>query len=248
MGLNLYDIVQEVLNEAVNSNNVTNAIQDRRYVEIMYSDEDNSAPGKRLIQPYAYGVSTAGNALLRAFQVSGDSLRGRPHWKTFRLDRVTSWKPRKQQFNTPPPMQGYKVADYNSNGDESMAQVYLQVSFDNIDTSAGAVSQKSKDIKTAPKISSKNTSGPINAWQQWKKNVYTSQPNSKKYSMYAKNIDDTSNEINRFDDDIWAKAEAERQQQENDAIQKSAKMPKQNQQGPIDTNNVTKIKNKDEQV
>ena len=74
-----------------------------------------------------------------------------------------------------------------------------------------------------PKISAKNVKGPISADKQWKKNVYTSQPNSSKYAQYARNIDDTSGEIDRFNDDVWSAAEKERDLQ--------------NQQGPIINNN-----------
>lgn len=241
MSLNLYEILQKVLNESVGSKEVSNAITNHNFVEITYVDEDSNAPGTRLIQPYAYGVSKANNGLLRAFQVQGDTLRGEPHWKTFRLDRITSWKPRKQTFNMPPPMQGYKTEDYNENGDRTMARVYIQAKFDNLKDTLSAAKAKTDYLKTAPKISSKNYQGPVpNASQQWKKNVFTSQPNSKKYAQYAKNINDTENEINRFDDNIWDKAEAERQQQQNTMLQNSVKQPQQSQQGPIDVKNNTK--------
>lgn len=241
MSLNLYEILQKVLNESVGSKEVSNAITNHNFVEITYVDEDSNAPGTRLIQPYAYGVSKANNDLLRAFQVQGDTLRGEPHWKTFRLDRITSWKPRKQTFNMPPPMQGYKTEDYNENGDRTMARVYIQAKFDNLNDTLSAAKAKTDYLKSAPKISSKNSQGPVpNASQQWKKNVFTSQPNSKKYAQYAKNINDTENEINRFDDNIWDKAEAERQQQQNTMLQNSVKQPQQSQQGPIDVKNNTK--------
>jgi hypothetical protein len=93
---------------------------------------------------------------------------------------------------------------------------------------------KKEFVKGAPKIASKNTQGPIpNASQQWKRNVFTSQPNSKKYAQWAKNIDNTDTQFNRFDDDIWAKAEAEKQQQNDAMLQNSAMKPQQTQQGPI---------------
>ena len=141
----------------------------------------------------------------------------------------------------PPPMQGYKTEDYNENGDRTMARVYIQAKFDNLNDTLSAAKAKTDYLKSAPKISSKNSQGPVpNASQQWKKNVYTSQPNSKKYAQYAKNINDTENEINRFDDNIWDKAEAERQQQQNTMLQNSVKQPQQSQQGPIDVKNNTK--------
>ena len=247
--LNLSEILHKVLNEAVGSNSVTDAINNHNYVEINYVDEDSNAPGKRLIQPYAYGLSMAGNEVLRAFQMKGDTLRGEPGWKTFRLDRIVSWKPRKQTFNMPPPMQGYETYDYNSNGDGSMSTVDVQAQFGyNPEDTLSFVRAQRDFIKNAPKIDSKNTQGPIPiATQQRKKNVFTSQPNSKKYSQFAKNIEDTENEFNRFDDDIWAKAEAEKQQQDNSKMQQSVKKPSQMQQGPINVNKKEDNKDKDEE-
>lgn len=244
--LNLFEILQKVLNESVGSNEIINAINNHNYVEINYFDENNNAPGTRLIQPYAYGVSKANNNVLRAFQMQGDTLRGQPHWKTFRIDRIASWKPRKQTFNTPPPMQGYNTEDYNENGDGSMTKIYVQAKF-GLNDRLEKEKATTDFIKNAPKMSSKNSQGPIPfASQQRKKNVFTSQPNSQKYAQYAKNIKDTENEFNRFDDDVWSKAEAEKQQQDNAIIQNSAKQPKQSQQGPINTKN-NDIKDKDEE-
>ena len=238
--LNLFEILQKVLNESVGSKDVADVITNHNYVDITYSDEDNNAPGRRLIQPYAYGVTRAGNECLRAFQVEGDTLRGEPKWKLFLLNRITSWNPRKQTFTVPPPMQGYNAPDYNSEGDGTMDRVLLQAKFDGTTDTLGAERAKTQFIKGAPKIASKNTQGPIpNASQQWKRNVFTSQPNSQRYAQYAKNIKDTENEFNRFDDNIWAKAEAEKKQQEDSMLQNTAMKPKQTQQGPIapDKNN-----------
>ncbi len=244
MALNLCEILQKVLAESVGSNEVVDAIRNHNYVEITYVDEKSNAPGKRLIQPYAYGVSRANNDLLRAFQVNGDTLRGQPHWKTFRLDRIKSWNARNQTFNMPPPMQGYNTEDYNENGDMSMAKVYFQAHFNGLDDTLSFVRAQRNFVKNAPKISNKNSQGPVPyASQQRKKNVFTSQPNSKKYSQYAKNITDTENDLNRFDDDIWAKAEAEKEQQNNIMLQNSVKQPSQNQQGPINTKNNDKKEN-----
>ena len=251
MSLNLYEILQKVLNESVGSKEVSDVITNHNYVDITYVDEDSNAPGRRLIQPYAYGLSMADNEVLRAFQIEGDTLRGEPGWKTFRLDRITSWHPRRQSFNIPPPMQGYNVPDYNSEGDGSMKKVFIQAKFEGIDDTLGAERAKTQFVQNAPKLSMKNTQGPVpNASQQRKRNVFTSQPNSKKYAQYAKNIEDTDTQFNRFDDDIWAKAEAEadaNQQQKIDTmLQNSARQPKKMQQGPISTPNKPKELNDEE--
>lgn len=242
--LNLYEILQKVINESVNQNEVIDSINNHNFVEINYDDEKYHITGRRVIQPYAYGVTTAGNPCLRAFQISGATLRGEPKWKTFLLSRILSWNARKQTFNMPPPMQGYDTADYNEDGDGSMSQVYVQAKFNGLDDTLSFVRAQRDFVKNAPKISNKNSQGPVPyASQQRKKNVFTSQPNSKKYAQYAKNITDTENDLNRLDDDIWAKAEAEKEQQNNIMLQNSVKQPSQNQQGPISTKNNDKKEN-----
>ena len=241
--LNLYEILQKVLNESISSNDVIDVINNHNYVDVNYVDDEGRAVGRRLIQPYAYGLSMAGNEVIRVFQMSGDSFKGQPGWKTMRLDRITYWHPRKQTFKTPPPMQGYNVPNYNDLGDGSMSKVFLLAKFDNLSDTLGQEKAKTQAIQNAPKLSKKNVEGPIPyASQQWKKNVYTSQPGSKKYAQWAKNVDDTANEFNRFDDDVWAKAEAEKQQQNNIMLQNTISKPKQTKQGPIDINNKKDLK------
>ena len=233
--INLFEALVKVLNESVSEDEVIQAINNKNYVDMNYADEKSSATGRRLIEPYAYGLTKGGNPVLRAYQISGDSLRGKPKWKFFRLDRIIGWKPRKQTFNSPPPMHGFTWApDFNENGDKSMSVVYALADFSGnvADTSLGDVRKQTEFIKNAPKMTT--SSGPVPyASQQRKKNVFTSQPNSKKYAEYAKNIRDTENNMNRFDDDIWAKAEAERQKQNNDRMKATVQKPTPTKNGPI---------------
>ena len=129
--LNLYDIMQNVLSESVDSNLVIDAIDNKYQVWINYSDEENHAPGRRLIEPYVYGISKAGNPIIRAFMWKGDSFRGAPRYETLRLDRIESWKPRKKHpFVTDPRTAGANVPSYNPNGDKSMTSIIRQVQFD----------------------------------------------------------------------------------------------------------------------
>lgn len=236
MKLNLYEILQKILNESVGSNEVYDAILNHNYVDITYEDEEVHAPGHRLIQPYAYGITCAGNEAVRAFQVNGDTLRGEPRWKLFLLKRITSWNARKQTFTIPPKEQGYDAPEFNRNGDKTLCQVLLVADFNETGDTLDTLKKKTQGLKNAPKMSINATKGPIpNASQQWKKNVFTSQPNSQKYAQYAKNIKDTEKEIDRFDNDLWdkAEAEAEKQKQNDLMLQNSAKRPQQTQQGPI---------------
>lgn len=125
--LNLNDILNKVLCEAVSSDKVIDAIRNRYQVIINYSDDKNRAPEKRLIEPYTYGISKAGNGVLRAFQYDGDTYRGKPKWKLFRLDRVESWTPTEQYFNVQPKDRGWAAEPYNEQGDNSMVNVLSMV-------------------------------------------------------------------------------------------------------------------------
>lgn len=133
--LNLYKILKNVLTESVTPNEVNAAIDDKVQVIINYNDEENRAPNKRLIEPYAYGMTKGGNAVLRAYQYDGDTFRGKPKWKMFRLDRIQSWQPTEQHFNASPKERGWQAEDYNEQGDNSMTTVFNQVKFDYDQTS-----------------------------------------------------------------------------------------------------------------
>ena len=238
MHINLSDILHRVLNENVSPDEVTSAINNHNYVTLNYVDENGSAVGNRLVQPYVYGRSIAGNPIVRVFQISGDSLRKRD-WKTLRLDRIISWKTKPQRFTLPPELQGFKTFAYREDGDNRMAVIYTQAKFGTKDMDTLDVErQKTASIGHLPKIIGKNKIGPIPyANQQRKVNVYTSQPNSQKYAMYRKNIADTENEINRFDDNIWNLADAERANQNNQEVSNSAPKPPKRVDGPIDPEN-----------
>ena len=122
INLTLYDIVKNLLKEDVSSDEVLNAIRGKYHVRINYDDgmEDNGGnpKGSRVIQPMALGTTKKGYPVVRAFQVSGNSRRGAPKWKFFRLDRVTSWRPmrNKRFLNTPDDAYG----EYNKTGDRTM--------------------------------------------------------------------------------------------------------------------------------
>jgi hypothetical protein len=129
--LNLYEILKEVLNESVSSDSVNDAINNKYRILINYDDEDNHATGTRLVEPYVLGYTRAGNLAFRGYQYEGDTVRGVPKWKLFRLDRVINWQPTKQKFNVEPKDNGWSAEPYNYNGDGSLTSILNQVSFDN---------------------------------------------------------------------------------------------------------------------
>ena len=197
MNFRSYKSNKRSINEAVSKDEVLNAIHNNRYVRIKYDDERlgtgvGDPKGTRVIMPMAYGSTKAGNPVVRAYQTNGNSRRGAPKWKYFRLDRITSWKPLNKTFEAPPDDL------YNYTGDRSMG-VFVDNSKFNFNTKGDIDVKREKNAVNAPKISTTNVQGPIGAAQQWKKNVFTSQPNSKKYAEYAKNIEQSG----KKDDDYW---------------------------------------------
>ena len=127
-------ILNSVLTEDVEIGKVNDAI-DRTYeVKINYlSDGDDSTSGERIIQPVAYGLTKAGNPVIRAFQPYGDTKTKTPAWKFFRLDRIQSWKPMyKRVFKNRPPEGFNAEGQFNDNGDKSMSVVYNIAKFGKI--------------------------------------------------------------------------------------------------------------------
>ena len=80
------------------------AITDRQVLRIIYP------PGVRLVEPHAFGRSSDGNLLLRAYQTEGASASGEHEWwKLFRLDRTEGLELSGATFDGPRPE--YKRGD-----------------------------------------------------------------------------------------------------------------------------------------
>ena len=60
------------------------AIRARRLLRVNYS------VGMRTVEPHAYGSSSDGNLLLRAFQVAGPHADPGHDWDLFRVDKITA--------------------------------------------------------------------------------------------------------------------------------------------------------------
>lgn len=220
--ITLRERLKPFLNEEIDSDSVLNAIRNKNKVRIKYDDqmEDNggNSKGTRVIMPMAIGTTKKGYPVVRAWQEGGGSRRGIPKWKFFRLDRITSWQPLKNK-------KFYEAPNgYNPNGDRTMGTFIDNAKFDDfISPLERERVRYQNDVKIGQQKN--NQQGPIQQpriTQQWKKNVYTSQPNSKKYDMIRKNVDATP----KKDDDFWKLFDL------NDAEQTIT----QNQQGPINNN------------
>lgn len=228
MKLNLYNIIKGLLKEEIDTESVKDSIEDKYFVRIKYDDgkkdDKGFSKGSRVIRPMAIGTTKKGNRVLRAFQENGSSRRGAPKWKYFLLDRIESWMPMKNKHFYDIPSSNY--GDYNLTGDRSMQDFWDNAKFDDMSDTLNQVRAKRKT--NFPKVSTKNAQGPINAAQQWKKNVFTSFPNSEKYKDYAKNVEKSA-----FTLDKWADYEKAMQQAN---MQNQSDKPNSSNSGPI-TNN-----------
>lgn len=227
MKLTLYDIVRHILNEEVSNDEVLDAIDNKYYVRIKYDDgmEDigGNSKGNRVIQPFAIGTTKKGHPVVRAFQINGNSRRGAPKWKFFRLDRITSWKPMRNKhfFTTPDEVYG----EYNRTGDRTMGTFIDNVKLGDMSDTLNKVRAQRQSAANAPKISVKNAQGPVAANQQWKRSAFTSQPNSTRYANIAKNVNQTGEK----QQDYWADYERALQQANQ------APRPQQNDTGPVNS-------------
>lgn len=82
---------------------IVNAIQNQNLIEFYYDG------GNRTVEPHCYGMTTAGNKGLRAYQVSGHSSSGKMGWKLFDLDKARSIRILDETFSGARP--GYKKGD-----------------------------------------------------------------------------------------------------------------------------------------
>lgn len=124
--LNLNNILNSILQENIDKDSVIDAINNKRVIMMTYDDEkDGAHTGKRWTEPYSLVTLPSGNLGLRGFQYNGDTRRGVPHWKLFRLDRVVSWTPTSSKFTV-------DREGYNRLGDKQYPTI-AQVQFNNDD-------------------------------------------------------------------------------------------------------------------
>lgn len=111
----------KMLNESASVENVTRAMDNHSKVIINYhSKGKDSNTGSRVIEPVAYGLTKAGNPVIRAYQPYGDTTSKVPSWKFFRLDRISYWEETSAKFNKVP---DFDMSELNADGDETMATV-----------------------------------------------------------------------------------------------------------------------------
>lgn len=157
----------------VDGSEITDAINNQYRVLIKYDDETaKHQTGARLIEPYVYGLSKAGNEVIRAFQYYGATRRGVPKYKLFRVDRILSWEPKtNSKFVANPKMLNVTKIDYNENGDKSMTMVFDQVKFSHDNMQDTSINQQQEwespldRIKRQKEAQKKNIEQQINNQQ-----------------------------------------------------------------------------------
>jgi hypothetical protein len=137
-----------LLSESVSISSINDAIDTHRRIIINYHTKgEDIATGARIIEVYAYGLTKAGNMVIRSFQPYGDTTSRVPSWKFFRLDRISYWKPTNQYFTEPADEHYQGIGNFNPNGDKTMSVVYKIAKFNNSSDAISPVQPSSPKLK-----------------------------------------------------------------------------------------------------
>lgn len=117
----LREILEEafLLREDASVDAINNAVNNMHPVHIIYNGPSWAGNGERVIYPVAYGLSTAGNPVVRAFQPQGSTSSEVPAWKFFRIDRIKRWENDNSTTFNPEELNGF-----NEDGDEQIETLY----------------------------------------------------------------------------------------------------------------------------
>lgn len=157
-----------LLTEAVDQNDIVDAINNHEYIYIKYAGDSNNAKGYRTIRPYVLGTTSAGNLAVRAWQDKGNSDSGAtrkpiPMWRLFRVDKMLSILPIGKKFND---SSGKAIIppDYNEN-DEQLSGIIASISANPEEEILAMDSEETSTFKTQT--------------SKWK-NFYNANANNKK--------------------------------------------------------------------
>lgn len=122
--MKLYNLVESLILEVAAKNDVMKALRERKIVSLYYDDdEDPGGKEKRFVQMYCYGISKAGNEVVRVYQVGGDTKTIQPGWKLFRTDRIDRMKVLGGTFDEAKPL-------FNPTGDKDMIKINYITKFE----------------------------------------------------------------------------------------------------------------------
>lgn len=126
--MKLYNTFKSLILEVASIESIVDAIKKRDKIIIYYDGDEPGGRGLREIEPVCFGYSKADNPVLRAWDLEGAShtdFKGEqplPGWRLFRVDKILSFKPTGEKFNTARP-------NYNTQGDKSMNRVIINAKF-----------------------------------------------------------------------------------------------------------------------
>ena len=121
--MTLYNIAESLILEVASKSTIMDCMNGKRIAEVHYDDdEDPGGKGKRWVEIYCYGVSKAGNDVVRVYQVGGDTKTIQPGWKMFRVDRMDALKKLSGDFKEPRSL-------FNPSGDKDMIKIYNILNF-----------------------------------------------------------------------------------------------------------------------
>ena len=127
--MKLYNSVKSLILEVASIDSIVDAIKKKNKIIIYYDGDEPGGRGLRQIEPVCFGYSKADNPVLRAWDEEGSShtaYKGEqplPGWRLFRVDKILSFKPSGEKFNTVRP-------GYNRTGDKGMVRVIINANFE----------------------------------------------------------------------------------------------------------------------
>ena len=95
------------------NNDIADAIKTMKTLSFIYDGQN------RVVEPHAYGMSTAGNECLRAYQTAGGSNSGNvPGWHLFTVRKIMNLS---KGSNFSGSREGYKP------GDRGMTEIFIEI-------------------------------------------------------------------------------------------------------------------------
>ncbi|MHA1315077.1 MAG: hypothetical protein ACTSSI_10155 [Candidatus Helarchaeota archaeon] len=93
---------------------ICSAILSRKIIRFFYKG------GIRLVEPYCYGISTRGNEVLRAYQISGYSESGENvGWKLFKVSDISDFSITDGEFS--------KIRPKYKPNDSAMTKIFCNI-------------------------------------------------------------------------------------------------------------------------
>ena len=126
--MKLFEVFKNLITEIASVDSVRKSIEDKQKIIMYYDGDEPGGKGLRLIEPVALGRSKKNNLVVRAWDEEGASHRGflgtrpMPGWRLFKLDKIVSYKPTGDNFDTPRP-------NFNTTGDKDMTSIIIIAKF-----------------------------------------------------------------------------------------------------------------------